>query len=82
MNKDFNICADSVFPTVRLTASQVTMPSKPTIPSGVPKLDLQCNEVMNVSESTNKPQRKRQLTDEDGFVHPCRSKMAKAGKAL
>ena len=58
------------------------MPPKPSVPSGVLKVDLQCNEVMDVSENTNESQRRRQLTEENCFVYPPRSKTAKAGKAV
>ena len=41
-----------------------------------------CSETMETSNSFNESQRKRQLTDIDGFVHPPRSKTPKAGKVV
>ena len=57
-------------------------PPKPSVPSGSgsPNVNLMCSETMETSDSFSESQRKRQLTDVDGFVHPSRSKTAKAGK--
>ena len=79
---DSNFSADSACPALRLAASQVTMSPKLSAPSGreSPNVNLLCSEAMETSDSFSESQRKRQLTDVDGFVHPPRSKTEKAGK--
>jgi len=81
---DSSVSVDSACPAVRLAASQISMAPKPqpSVPSGSgsPHVNLQCSEVMEISDNLNESQRKRQLTDVDGFVHPPKSKTAKAGK--
>ena len=74
--------ADSVCRALRLAASHKIMAPKPAVPSGVLTINVECSEGMDVSDNSNESQRKRELTDEVGFVHPSRSKTAKAGKAL
>ena len=50
---------DSICPALRLAASQKVMPPKPVVPSGILRVNLECSEVMDVSENTNESQRKR-----------------------